>query len=107
MCDFNPDADNGVEFSDVVQMFKSVVTEILDLEFIASYGQIFTITTTPEHPFYVPEIQDYICAINLPLGVELTNEIILISKEYRNDKMEVYNFEVKVAVLDKIEKCLS
>jgi len=96
-CDFDPKADNGPEQCRVVDTFVNTVVDVLDLT--VTTGDVQTlISTTPEHPFYVPAMKAYVAAADLNSGTRfLTADggtATLVSSELRPGRVRVYNFEV-------------
>jgi len=103
LCDHDPEADNGPEVCEVTRTFERTTNRLLDLAIDGPNGTI-TITTTPEHPFYVPAIQEWVSASELPSDVILrssessgTRFVSAKSTPLRARAAEVYNLEVAKA----------
>ncbi|UCD29733.1 MAG: hypothetical protein JSV03_04415 [Planctomycetota bacterium] len=98
MCDYDPWNNNGPECCEVVETFQRSATELLDIEFVSQAG-IFVITTTLEHPFYLPNKRGFVPAKDLDIGDRLVNNdnliVDILSINHRHKEIDVYNFEVK------------
>ncbi|MBX2797494.1 MAG: HINT domain-containing protein [Myxococcales bacterium] len=60
-----------------------------------------TLTGTPEHPFWVPEVGGYVAMGDLEVGIVLrtvgSGEARVVSMDWREGDFEVFNFEVEDA----------
>lgn len=96
-CDYDPEANNGSEVSRVVAVFKSVAPCVVDACFTDGVSY-FTITATPEHPFWAPGEQRFVPLAsvqdNTRLAFEPGRELTLVSQTTRHEPTEVFNFEV-------------
>ncbi|HBP20376.1 MAG TPA: hypothetical protein DEA08_21615 [Planctomycetes bacterium] len=83
----------------VVRTFKRPHTQIVDLSVQEAGGSPFTISGTPEHPFYVPARGEYVAMGELREGVQLhTAEgttATVVESTRRTGSFTVYNFEVE------------
>jgi len=99
-CDANPEDDDGPETCAVTRVFTRTVDRTIDLA-IASQGEIYTIRTTAEHPFYIPQEARFVPAGVLDLGVSFHGptgaDAVLHSKHLQIQSVTVYNIEVAVA----------
>ena len=97
-CDNAPGDDDGQEAGLVYETYVAVTDAPLDLTLQVD-GEIFTITTTPEHPFYIPATEEFVPAGSLTVGMcfavaegEATVELVDIQQ--RHEPTVVYNFHV-------------
>jgi hypothetical protein len=96
-CDFDPEANNGYEVSRVARLYRNSTSEVLEL-CVESDDGAFTVTTTPEHPFYVDALNSYVPAGKIEVGTQLTrnceNSVTFRSAFSRSQATIVYNLEV-------------
>ena len=90
----------GDVFKRVTRVFRPLAGEIVDLKVRDEQGQEYTISGTPDHPFYVPAAGDYIAMGQLLPGVQLHTAdygavATVASKSSRKGGFEVFNFEVE------------
>ncbi|MEN0060921.1 MAG: RHS repeat-associated core domain-containing protein [Myxococcota bacterium] len=83
----------------VVNTFVRMAPEVIDAEIAYADGSTDTLTGTPNHPFWVPAIRDYVPLGELEVGIALHvqggGEAILVSKTWRQGDFEVFDFEVE------------
>jgi len=100
------DADGHLEVraselvvSRVVQTFERQSDTVIDAEILYEDGSVEVLTGTPEHPFYVPALNEWLplgeLAEDTELHVESGAGAILIGKTWRQGDFTVYNFEVE------------
>ncbi len=100
------DADGNLEvrtteqvLSRVVETFVRQSNTVIDAEIQYEDGTVEVITGTPEHPFYVPALKDWVPLGDLAEGTELHvdsgGSAILVGKTWRQGDFTVYNFEVE------------
>ena len=82
----------------VLNTSSRIAPGVIDAVVLHADGTTETLTATPEHPFYVPELGDYVDLGSLALGTVLLEsgggEARLLSKEWRDEPVEVFNFGV-------------
>lgn len=87
---------------------KKVVTDyynasdtIVDLVLLQDDGTTSTLHATPEHPFFVPAIGDYVAVSQLTDGIILLTSddrsVIVQSLSVRQGEFDIYNFQVEGA----------
>ncbi len=85
--------------SRVVRTFKRPADELVDLLILYESGQESLITGTPEHPFFVPAVNDYVPMGELRQGTVLKTDdgsvATVKSATTRHGDYKVYNFEVE------------
>jgi len=85
--------------SRVVQTFERQSDTVIDAEILYEDGTVEVITGTPEHPFWVPALQQWVPLGELVDGTELHVDsgagAILVGKTWRQGDFTVYNFEVE------------
>ena len=83
----------------VVETFGRMAPEVFDAEVSYADGTMDTLTGTPNHPFWVPAVRDYVPLGKLEVGTVLHVQggggAILVSKTWRQGDFEVFNFEVE------------
>ena len=83
----------------VVGTHRRVAPGVFDAVVEHADGTRETLTATPEHPFYVPALGDYVELGDLEVGTVLLEagggEARLVSKAWREEMTEVFNFEVE------------
>ncbi|MCG3136725.1 MAG: hypothetical protein HJJLKODD_00561 [Phycisphaerae bacterium] len=98
MCDYDPQLNNGPEICTVTNTFENIADETLELIF--GDGQTeWLVVTTPEHPFYVAETNQFTKASALAkkLRDKSGSFIELSSKVYVSFQAKVYNLRVDQA----------
>ena len=82
----------------VVNTFVRMAPEVIDADIEYADGSTDTLTGTPNHPFWVPAVRDYVPLGELKVGTVLHvqggGEAILVSKTWRQGDFEVFDFEV-------------
>jgi hypothetical protein len=82
----------------VVDTFVRTAPEVIDAEIAYEDGATDVLTGTPNHPFWVDAIGDYVPLGELEVGTVLHvqggGEAILVSKTWRQGDFEVFDFEV-------------
>ncbi|MFO0972174.1 MAG: polymorphic toxin-type HINT domain-containing protein [Phycisphaerae bacterium] len=95
-CDADPEAANGPEIGYVAAVIERTAPAVLELS-LETDGATCSITTTPEHPFFVPRLKRYVPAGELEIG-ELLGEgggvARLAGKARRAGPRAVFNLEV-------------
>ena len=100
------DADGALEvrwsgdvLGRVVNTFVRLAPEVIDAEVAYDDGTTDTLTGTPNHPFWVDAVRDYVPLGELEVGTALHvqggGEAILVSKTWRQGDFEVFDFEVE------------
>ena len=83
----------------VVNTFVRIAPEVIDADIEYEDGSTDTLTGTPNHPFWVPAVRDYVPLGKLEVGTVLHvqggGEAILVSKTWRQRDFEVFDFEVE------------
>jgi hypothetical protein len=83
----------------VVNTFVRIAPDVIDAEIEHADGTKDTLTGTPNHPFWVPAVRDYVPLGKLEVGTELHvqggGEAVLVSKTWRQGEFEVFDFEVE------------
>jgi hypothetical protein len=91
--------DTGIVLSGVGRTFKRTADTLVDLRIRSSGGRESVISGTPEHPFYVPAVNDYVGMGELAVGTVLQTAnggtVTVVACEKRNGSFQVYNFEVR------------
>ena len=99
-CDYDPEANNGMETCVVTRTLKRTAGQVLDLV-LETGATSTTIVTTPNHPFYVPGKGTYSPAIELARGTRLADSARTsprVAKQVlRTWDDSVYNIEVEGA----------
>ena len=92
------DAEGNVVVSTVVDAFTRTATSLVNLTLRDASGTVYTITGTPEHPFYVPVLGDFVSMGDLTPGTELRGldgvAVTVVAVRARAAAVTVYNFEV-------------
>jgi RHS repeat-associated protein len=88
------------QWNEVVHLIQRENISILfDLTIIDNQGNEFVISTTPEHPFFVPELDAYVAIEALVEGTLLQTDsetlATINSVQIRSGEFTVYNFGVK------------
>jgi hypothetical protein len=82
----------------VVDTFVRMAPEVIDAEIAFADGMVDVLTGTPNHPFWVDAVRDYVPLGELEVGTVLHvqggGEAILVSKTWRQGDFEVFDFEV-------------
>ncbi len=90
---------SGNVLGKVVNTFVRVAPEVIDAEVAYDDGSTDTLTGTPNHPFWVAAVRDYVPLGKLEVGTVLHvqggGEAILVSKTWRQGDFEVFDFEVE------------
>ena len=100
------DADGDLEVratgdvvSRVVETFVRQSDTLIDAEIQYEDGTVEVITGTPEHPFYVPALKDWVALGELVEGAALQVDsgagAVLVGKTWRQGDFTVYNFHVE------------
>lgn len=83
----------------VTRLFVRVAPAVIDAEIAYASGSSDTLTGTPNHPFWVDAVRDYVPLGELEVGTVLHvqggGEAILVSKTWRQGDFEVFDFEVE------------
>lgn len=83
----------------VTKGFERNVDEVMDLTIISENNEETTITGTPEHPFFVPSMNQYIPMRNLTNGLLLQDDInrnVTVGRiQHMKGEFSVFNFEVE------------
>ena len=83
----------------VTDTFKRSTDTVIDLTICDAYGNEFVVSGTPEHPFFVPALHEYIPMEELVKGTVLQTdngtEVKVVTLEIRHGEFTVYNFEVE------------
>ncbi len=89
----------GIVISEVTKVFKHKTDTLMDLTIADKDGVERVISGTPEHPFYVPAMKEYVPMCSLQPGTALLTDngstAIVKSSKIRHEGTDVYNFEVK------------
>jgi len=90
---------SGDVLARVVDTFVRMAPAVIDAEVSYADGTTDTLTGTPNHPFWVPAVRDYVPLGKLEVGTVLHvqggGEAILVSKTWRQGDFEVFDFEVE------------
>jgi hypothetical protein len=91
---------SGQQLNRVTNTFVKKTDTLIDLTVRnADTGVETVITGTPEHPFFVPAVYDYVELGKLTQGTVLLSEsgasVSVVQSETRHGDFEVYNLEVK------------
>ncbi|MFT4624396.1 MAG: YD repeat-containing protein [Myxococcota bacterium] len=88
----------------VVDTFVRIAPEVIDAEVAYADGTTDVLTGTPNHPFWVDAVRDYVPLGELELGTSLHvqggGEAILVGKTWRQGDVEVFDFEVRADRVD-------
>ena len=83
----------------VVNTFVRVAPEVIDANIEYADGSTDTLTGTPNHPFWVDAVRDYVPLGELEVGTVLHvqggGEAILVGKTWRQGDFEVFDIEVE------------
>ena len=83
----------------VVNTFVRMAPEVIDADIEYVDGSTDTLTGTPNHPFWVDAVRDYVPLGELEVGTVLHvqggGEAVLVSKTWRQGDFEVFDFEVE------------
>jgi HNH/ENDO VII superfamily nuclease with conserved GHE residues/Pretoxin HINT domain len=83
----------------VVNTFVRHAPEVIDAEITYADGSTDVLTGTPNHPFWVDAVRDYVPLGELRIGTQLHVQgggaAILVSKTWRQGDFEVFDFEVE------------
>jgi hypothetical protein len=83
----------------VVNTFVRHAPEVIDAEITYADGTTDVLTGTPNHPFWVDAVRDYVPLGELAVGTQLHVQgggaAILVSKTWRQGDFEVFDFEVE------------
>jgi len=83
----------------VVNTFTRMAPEVIDVEIAFGDGTKDVLAGTPNHPFWVDAVRDYVPLGGLEVGAALHvqggGEAILVSKTWRLGDFEVFDFEVE------------
>ena len=107
------DADGALEvrwsgdvLGRVVNTFVRLAPEVIDAEVAYDDGTTDTLTGTPNHPFWVDAVRDYLPLGELEVGTALHvqggGEALLVSKTWRQGDFEVFDFEVHSDRVDRL-----
>jgi len=90
---------NGDVLARVIHTFSRHTSRVIHADIAYSHGSNHTITGTPNHPFWVDALRDYVPLGELELGTVLHvqggGEAILVSKTWRQGDFKVFDFEVE------------
>lgn len=96
-CDYNPTDNDGPESCEVTQLFTNTTSRFVQID-LEDEGEVFTIEATPEHPFYVSEIDQYVPAYRLTSARGLRSSTGLTTRvqtcEVQSGNVQVFNIEV-------------
>ncbi len=91
--------ETDIVLSPIVSTSKKQAASLVELTITDGKGKDSVITGTPEHPFYVPAVNNYVAMGQLVPGTVLkTNDgsfAAVKSSTVRHDEETVYNFEVE------------
>jgi Pretoxin HINT domain len=83
----------------VVNTFVRHAPEVIDAEITYADGTTDVLTGTPNHPFWVDAVRDYVPLGELQVGTQLHVQgggaAMLVSKTWRQGDFEVFDFEVE------------
>lgn len=91
--------ETDVALGRATSTFVRTVADVIDAEVTLEDGRHDILTGTPNHPFWVPAVRDYVPLGELEVGTVLHvqggGEAILVSKTWRQGDFEVYDIEVE------------
>ena len=83
----------------VVETFVRMAPEVIDAEVSYADGTTDTLTGTPNHPFWVPAVNDYVALEDLEVGTVLRtyggSEATVLGLTWKPGEVEVYDIEVE------------
>ena len=89
----------GDVIASVTATFSRAAPAVVDAELAYADGRVDEVTGTPNHPFWVAAVRDYVPLGELEVGTVLHvqggGEAILVSKTWRQGDFEVFDFEVE------------
>ena len=98
LCDYAPANEDGLDIGLVYEAYARVTDHPLDLT-LELNGDFFTVTTTPEHPFFIPASGEFVAAGDLAVGAcfavaegEEAAQLVAVNQRY--EPTVVYNFHV-------------
>ena len=94
------DTGTGLDVvAEVAHVFVRDAPDVIDAQITYADGTVDLLTGTPNHPFWVPAVRDYVPLGELEIGTVLHvqggGEAILVSKTWRQGDFEVFDFEVE------------
>ena len=91
--------ETGEVLGRVVNTFVRMSDAVLDVDIAYADGSSDTLTGTPNHPFWVPSVQDYIELQDLEVGTVLRtyggSEATVLGLTWKPGEVEVYDIEVE------------
>ncbi len=91
--------NTGIVLSRITHTTKRNSDTLIDLTIEDEEGIEFVISGTPEHPFFIPEVNSYVAMGKLKLGAILKTDngslATVKGSKTHHSKVTVYNFEVK------------
>lgn len=89
----------GEALGRVVQTFVPTADAVIDAEFGYADGGQETLTGTPNHPFWVPAVNDYVALEDVKVGTVLRtcggSDATVLGLTFRKGDVEVYDIEVE------------
>ncbi len=89
---------NGIVAAQVAETYIRQALELVDLTVASADGAERVISGTPEHPFYVPALKEYVGMGQLTPGTVLQTTdggvATVKSSSHRQGQFDVYNFQV-------------
>jgi hypothetical protein len=86
-------------YAPVTTLFVRTAPEVIDATVSYADGTLDSLTGTPNHPFWVDAVRDYVPLGDLEVGTGLHvqggGKAILVSKTWRQGDFEVFDFEVE------------
>jgi len=83
----------------VVNNFVRIAPEVVDVTISYSDGHVDRLTGTPNHPFWVPAVDDYVALEDLEVGTVLRtyggSEATVLGLTWKPGEVEVYDIEVE------------
>ena len=91
--------ETGEVLGRVVNTYVRTTDGVFDVHIAYPDGQVDTLTGTPNHPFWVPAVQDYVALEDLAVGTVLRtyggSEATVLGLTWKPGEVEVYDIEVE------------
>ncbi|MCB9682048.1 MAG: hypothetical protein H6733_11340 [Alphaproteobacteria bacterium] len=91
--------ETGEVIGRVVNTFVRTADGAIDVDIAYPDGSVDTLTGTPNHPFWVPAVQDYVALEDLEVGTVLRTyggaEATVLGLTWKPGEVEVYDIEVE------------
>jgi hypothetical protein len=87
--------NTGIVLSRVTNTYKRKTDTLIDLIVADAQGKESVITGTPEHPFFVQAVNDYVPMGQLKPGTVLNALATVKTSQTRRGEFDVFNFEVE------------